>query len=151
MTEIFSYPKITISIVNLDGENYLKDCLKSIEALNYPQDRIEIIVVDNGSKDNSIKLIEGSFPNVRIIRNHRNEGFAKANNQAADIATGSYIAFLNNDTKVDEKWLVELLRPIYGSSEVICSGSKVLSFDGKSIDFAGGMINFEGKVFQIDY
>ncbi|MCX6383191.1 MAG: glycosyltransferase [Actinobacteria bacterium] len=151
MTEIFSYPKITISIVNLDGENYLSDCLKSIEVLNYPQDRIEVIVVDNGSKDNSIKLIEGSFPNVRIIRNHHNAGFAKANNQAAAAASGEYVAFLNNDTKVDEKWLVELLRPIYGSSEVICSGSKVLSFDGKNIDFAGGMINFEGKGFQIDY
>ena len=43
---------------------------------------------------------------------------------------------------------MELLRPIYGSDEVICSGSKVLSLDGSSLDFVGGMINFEGKGFQ---
>jgi len=151
MRDTFLYPNVTISIINLDGEDYLSECLKSIKGLNYPQEKIEIIVVDNGSKDNSIKLIEGSFPNVKIIRNNSNLGFAKANNQAAEVSEGDYIAFLNNDTKVDPDWLTELIRPVYGSSEIICSGSKVLSFDGKSIDFAGGMINFEGKGFQIDY
>ena len=151
MTEFFSYPLITISIVNLDGENYLSDCLNSIRQLNYPKDKIEIIVVDNGSKDNSIKFIESNFPEIKLIKNHHNPGFAKANNQAAEIANGEYIAFLNNDTKVDANWLEELLKPVYDSTEVVCSGSKVLSFDGKNIDFAGGMINFEGKGFQIDY
>lgn len=150
MREFYSYPIITISIVNLDGENYLNDCLKSIENINYPKDKTEVIVVDNGSKDNSIKLIENSFPWVKTIKNTKNLGFSKANNQAAEIASGEYIAFLNNDTKVDENWLIELLKPLYGSSDVICSGSKVLSFDGKTIDFACGMINFEGKGFQID-
>ena len=151
MRDIFLYPKVTISIINLDGEDYLSECLKSIEGLNYPQEKIEIIVVDNGSKDNSIKFIENNFPKVKIIRNQSNLGFAKANNQAAEVSDCDYVAFLNNDTKVDPDWLTELIRPVYGSSDIICSGSKVLSFDGKSIDFAGGMINFEGKGFQIDY
>jgi GT2 family glycosyltransferase/glycosyltransferase involved in cell wall biosynthesis len=151
MRDIFLYPKVTISIINLDGEVYLGECLKSIESLNYPHEKIEIIIVDNGSKDNSVKFIENNFPKVKIIRNQGNLGFAKANNQAAEASEGDYIAFLNNDTKVDPDWLLELIRPVYGSSEIICSGSKVLSFDGKSIDFAGGMINFEGKGFQIDY
>ncbi|MHB1346009.1 MAG: glycosyltransferase [Candidatus Humimicrobiaceae bacterium] len=151
MKNIFLYPKVTISIINLDGQDYLSECLESIESLDYPQENIEIIVVDNASKDSSIKLIEDNFPRVKIIKNNSNLGFAKANNQAAEVSEGEYIAFLNNDTKVDPDWLIELVKPIYGSSEVICSGSKVLSFDGKSIDFAGGMINFEGKGFQIDY
>ncbi|MCE5329355.1 glycosyltransferase [bacterium] len=151
MRDFFLYPEITISIANLDGEDYLNDCLQSIEKLDYPQDKIEIIVVDNGSKDNSVRFIENNFPKVKLIKNNNNLGFAKANNQAAEIAAGEYIAFLNNDTKVDGRWLVELLTPIYGSSKAVCSGSKVLSFDGRNIDFAGGMINFEGKGFQIDY
>jgi len=67
------------------------------------------------------------------------------------LAEGEYIAFLNNDTRVDKNWIIELLRPIYGNREVVASGSKVLSFDGSSLDFVGGMINFEGKGFQIDY
>lgn len=151
MKEIYSYPLITISIVNLNGHDYLKDCLDSIKDLNYPEKEVEIIVVDNGSTDGSVEFINTNYPEVKIISNKHNLGFAKANNQAAREAKGDYVAFLNNDTKVDKDWLTELLRPVYGSDEIICSGSKVLSFDGKSIDFAGGMINFEAKGFQIDY
>ncbi len=151
MKDIYSYPLITVSIVNLNGSNYLKDCLESLKKLNYPAEMLEIIIVDNGSNDDSVKFIRNNYPEAKIIQNSRNLGFAKANNQAAAEAKGEYVAFLNNDTKVDENWLIELLRPVYGSDETICSGSKVLSFDGKSIDFAGGMINFEAKGFQIDY
>src|SRR5665811_2613576 len=101
MTDLFTYPKITISIINLDGQEYLDECLKSIASLNYPKDNIEIIVVDNNSKDDSIKFLENNFPEIKVIRNPQNYGFARANNQAAEIAAGEYIAFLNNDTKVD--------------------------------------------------
>jgi len=151
MNEILDYPLITISIVNLNGQKYLKDCLESINNLNYPQEKIEIIVVDNGSTDDSVKFIRKRFSGINIIQNSKNNGFAKANNQAAKVAKGEYIAFLNNDTKVDSKWLIELLRPVYGDKETVVSGSKVLSMDGKKLDFVGGMINFEGKGFQIDF
>ncbi|MFC2159565.1 glycosyltransferase [Actinomycetota bacterium] len=151
MKEILDYPLITISIVNLNGQKYLKDCLESINNLNYPQEKIEIVVVDNGSSDNSVEFLKANYSVVKIIKNKKNIGFARANNQAAEIARGEYIAFLNNDTKVDKNWLIELLRPIYMNDEIVASGSKVLSMDGKSLDFVGGMINFEGKGFQIDY
>jgi len=151
MADIMDHPLISISIINLNGKNYLKDCLESLRELNYPGDKIEIFVVDNGSSDDSVKFIRDRFPRVKIIQNSKNNGFAKANNQAAEQAKGQYIAFLNNDTRVDKNWIIELLRPIYENREVVASGSKVLSFDGSSIDFVGGMINFEGKGFQIDY
>jgi len=151
MKEILTFPEISVSIVNLNGEKYLKECLGSLKELNYPEDKLEIIIVDNGSTDKSIDIIESDFPWVKIIKNDKNTGFSAANNQAAQIARGEYIAFLNNDTKVDKNWLIELLRPIYKDREIVASGSKVLSIDGKSIDFVGGMINFEGKGFQIDY
>jgi GT2 family glycosyltransferase len=151
MKDIYSYPKISISIVNLDGKDYLKDCLESIKELEYPASALEIIVVDNGSTDGSVDFLKESYPDVKIIENPSNFGFAKANNQAAEAAAGEYVAFLNNDTRVDKNWLIELLKPINNDSDVICSGSKVFSFDGKKIDFAGGMINFEGKGFQVDY
>lgn len=151
MRDILTFPEISISIVNLNGEKYLKDCLDSIKKLNYPQDKLEIILVDNGSTDKSLNLVSSGYPQVKIIKNGKNMGFAYANNQAAKAAKGEYVAFLNNDTRVDKDWLLELLRPIYMDKEVVASGSKVLSIDGKKIDFVGGMINFEGKGFQIDY
>ena len=151
MIDILTFPVISVSIVNLNGEKYLDECLKSLEELNYPRNKLEIIVVDNGSTDNSLEMIRENYPHVKIIENSRNMGFAYANNQAAKVAKGEYVAFLNNDTRVDKNWLIELLRPIYKNKEVVASGSKVLSIDGKKIDFAGGMINFEGKGFQVDY
>jgi GT2 family glycosyltransferase len=151
MAEILDHPLISISIVNLNGRDYIENCLKSLEELNYPSGRIEIIMVDNGSTDDSAEFVRQAFPHVKIIKNDRNKGFAEANNQAARQAAGEYMAFLNNDTRVDSQWLIELLRPIYKSREIIASGSKVLSYDGKSLDFVGGMINFEGKGFQVDY
>lgn len=151
MKDILTFPMISVSIVNLNGEKYLKECLDSLKELNYPQDKLEVIVVDNGSTDGSLVLLKQDYRKVKIIENRRNMGFAYANNQAAKAAEGEYVSFLNNDTKVDKNWLIELLRPIYKDKEIAASGSKVLSMDGKKIDFVGGMINFEGKGFQINY
>ncbi|MCL4377174.1 MAG: glycosyltransferase [Actinobacteria bacterium] len=122
-----------------------------MKKLNYPPDKIEVIVVDNGSNDNSTEFLSLNFPEVKVIKNNQNCGFAVANNQGAREASGEYIAFLNNDTKVDEDWLIELLKQVYGDKEAVCAGSKVFSIDGKTLDFVGGMINFEGKGFQTDY
>lgn len=151
MKSILTFPEISVSIVNLNGEKYLKGCLDSLKELNYPQDKLEVILIDNNSTDKSLDLVKSGYPYVKIIKNSKNMGFAYANNQAAKAAGGEYIAFLNNDTRVDKNWLIELLKPIYKDKEIVASGSKVLSIDGKKIDFVGGMINFEGKGFQIDY
>ncbi|MBM3707516.1 MAG: glycosyltransferase [Actinobacteria bacterium] len=151
MENIFSFPLISVAIVNLDGKSYLKTCLESLDKLDYPKNKLEIIVADNGSKDGSQEFIRQNYPDVKLIENNKNLGFAYANNQAAKEAFGEYIAFLNNDTRVDKSWLIELLKPIYKDKETVCAGSKVLSMDGKRLDFAGGMINFEAKGFQIDY
>ncbi|MBM3709445.1 MAG: glycosyltransferase, partial [Actinobacteria bacterium] len=53
MENIFSFPIISVAIVNLDGKSYLKTCLDSLRELDYPADKLETIVVDNGSKDSS--------------------------------------------------------------------------------------------------
>jgi GT2 family glycosyltransferase len=151
MDNIFNFPSVSIITVNLNGKDYLKELLESIKELDYPKDKLELIVVDNGSSDGSVEFLSSAFPDIKIIRNSYNTGFAFANNQGAKAATGGYVAFLNNDTKVDINWLTELVKPVYGNKETVCSGSKVLSIDGKNIDFVGGMINFEGKGFQIDY
>ncbi len=151
MEKIFQYPLVSIITVNLNGKDYLSTCLDSIKNLDYPKDKLEVIVVDNGSTDGSAQFLAGSYPEIKVIKNDFNKGFAVANNQGAGAANGEYIAFLNNDTKVDASWLIELLKPVYKDKETVCAGSKVLSMDGKTLDFVGGMVNFEGKGFQIDY
>lgn len=151
MENIISFPGVSVITVNLNGKEYLSDLFDSLDNLNYPKENLEFIMVDNGSDDGSTGFIADKYPRVKIIKNNFNAGFAIANNQGAQAAAGEYVAFLNNDMKVDKNWLAELVKPINKDSEVVCAGSKVLSIDGKNLDFAGSMINFEGKGFQVDY
>jgi len=147
----FELPAVSVIIPNFDGISYLGACLKSIFSAKYPPDKLEIIVVDNASTDGSINFIKKEYPEVKVIENKRNMGFAPAINIGAKLSNGECLVILNNDLKVHEDWLIELVTAISSGSEVGCAGSLVLNWDGDRIDFAGGVVNFEGKGFQIGY
>src|SRR5262249_57611160 len=86
-------------IVNWTSREVLRACLESL--LRAPQGvRCEVIVVDNGSTDGAADLVAQEFPEVVLIRNTRNEGFARSNNRAVARSRGRYLFFLNNDTIV---------------------------------------------------
>ncbi|MEE8402458.1 MAG: glycosyltransferase [Candidatus Hydrothermarchaeaceae archaeon] len=129
-------PSVSIIIPNYNGREHLDDCLSSISELNYPEDRREVLLVDNASTDGSCEFVELDFPGVKIIRNAENLGFSGGINAGAKSASGDYLVFLNSDMRVDRDWLIELIKPI-ADNPVKCSGSKVLNWDGSKIDFAG--------------
>ena len=121
---------LTIIIVNWNNKNLLRNCLKSIyNSQNYYN--YEIIVVDNNSEDGSVELIKNEFPNVVLIENDNNLGFAKANNQGIKIARGNYILLLNNDTVVANTYcfdrMIELMEK---NPQVGILGCKLLYPDG---------------------
>lgn len=93
--------KLSVIIVNYNVEHFLEQCLHSVHkaAKNIPS---EIFVVDNSSVDGSIAMVRKKFPDVKLIANEKNVGFAKANNQAIREAKGEYILLLNPDTVVQE-------------------------------------------------
>lgn len=91
--------QVSILIVNYNTSELLINCIKSI----YKQTsfiEFEIIVVDNHSSDDSVSKVRKDFPNVKVIENNQNIGFAKANNQAINESTGEVILLLNSDTIV---------------------------------------------------
>lgn len=145
------WPTVSVIVPNWNGLRHLETCFRSLEELDYPRERLELIMVDNGSVDGSVAYMRDHFPRVRILQNPENLGTSRANNWGAREATGTYLAFLNNDTRVDPAWLKELVRAIEAAPDIVCAGSRILTWDGDRVDFEGGSLNFYGMGFQPAY
>lgn len=92
--------KISIIILSWNTKKLLRDCLKSLYTLDPKPYTLELIVVDNGSTDGSPEMVAKEFKKVKLIRNKKNLGFAKGNNQGIKAAKGNYIMLLNSDTVI---------------------------------------------------
>ena len=146
---IMELPCVSVIVLNWNGREHLEPCFRSLMALEYPPERVELLLVDNGSTDGSVEYVQTHFPQVRVIRNERNLGFAAGNNIGARAAQGEIVAFLNNDMRADPRWLRELVAPFTQGGDVAAVGGQVLSWDGKRVDFAAAGMNFYGYGYQL--
>ncbi|MHA1362064.1 MAG: glycosyltransferase family 2 protein [Candidatus Freyarchaeota archaeon] len=105
-----NYPLISVVILNWNGGDYLRRCVKSVIETNYPRNLLEVIVVDNGSTDGSARLAKKMYPQIKLIENGSNLGFCVGNNIGIKYASGSLIILLNNDTIVDKNWIREIVK-----------------------------------------
>ncbi|HVL98106.1 MAG TPA: glycosyltransferase [Egibacteraceae bacterium] len=141
------WPTVSVVVVNYNGRDFLERCLGSLRALEYPQERLEVVFVDNNSKDGSLEYVREVFPECRVVVNDTNTGFSPAVNQGARLATGRYIALLNNDAEADPRWIVEAVQLLEIDERVACVASKILRDDRETIDYAGGQMAFYGHGF----
>ncbi len=135
-------PPVSVVIVNYNGAGLLCECLKSIFRQSYRP--IEVIVVDNGSSDESVEIAEREFPEALIIRSDRNLGFAEGNNVGVRAANGEFVVLLNNDATVGDSWLPELIRTLDRKNVAVVT-SKVIT-EGVPTEFfeMNGSVNFLG-------
>jgi GT2 family glycosyltransferase len=142
---------VSVVIVNLDGAEFLPDCLDSLAAQDYRRELVTVIVVDNGSTDGSVHLLRTRFPWVRVLPQDENIGFAPAVNVGAREATGECLVFLNNDARVDARFLTELTRAYAPAEGVEAVGARIVSWDGGELDFFEGATGLDGMASQIGY
>lgn len=124
-------PFVSIVVLNYFGEKVLKDTLDSLLSQNYPKNKFEIIIIDNGSRDKSKTLIleyakNSSQISYRFLK--QNVGFSKGNNEGVKIAKGEYVALLNNDTVVDKNWLGELIKEALKNDDIFAVNSRVMLY-----------------------
>lgn len=125
-------PDLTISIVNWNGKDYLLDFLASI--FKYTKDiEFEVIVVDNGSSDASVVEMERNFPQVTILKNQKNTGYARAHNQALKRSHGRYIVFLNLDMLLVENSFQKMAKYMDENPKVDIMTTMLLYGDKKTV------------------
>jgi N-acetylglucosaminyl-diphospho-decaprenol L-rhamnosyltransferase len=112
-----SVVEVSICIANWNCCQQLRDCLASL-LREFQGVALEVIVVDNASHDGAPDMVATEFPEAILIRNATNQGFSKASNQAARVASGQQLLFLNNDTQVPPGSLERLLRYAISHPEV---------------------------------
>jgi GT2 family glycosyltransferase len=121
--------KLSIVLLTWNSEKHVLNCLNSITNNVYARDT-EIIVVDNGSVDDTISIISKQFPSVRLIKNSENIGIAPARNQGIKAAQGEYIMILDIDTSVHEGAINTLLKHMETYPEVGLCGPCLCFKDG---------------------
>jgi hypothetical protein len=121
---------LSIIVVNFNTKSLIKECLSSIFK-NTQNLKYEVIVVDNHSSDGSPEMVKKDFPQVKLIQNKENLGFAKANNQGLKVAEGKYISFLNSDTVVLSNAFETLVRILEKNSQIGLLGPLLLNKKGK--------------------
>lgn len=128
------YPLVSVITINYNEVDATLDLLESISKVTYPN--LEVIVVDNASRENPKNKIEKKFPHVKLILSDKNLGFAGGNNLAIKNSTGDFILFLNNDTVVDPGFLLPLINVLRHPSVGLVS-PKIKYHNSNLLQYAG--------------
>ena len=128
---------VSIIIPHWNGIDVLSECLESLKKTRYSD--FEIIVVDNASSDGSARWIKDNHPDIVLVENEENYGYAGGCNRGAAIAKGDYVVFLNNDTVHDQHWLEPLISRIESDRNIAAVQPKILNYFQRDLfDYAGG-------------
>ncbi|HXD19190.1 MAG TPA: glycosyltransferase family 2 protein [Vicinamibacterales bacterium] len=140
-------PDVSVVIVTWNGRQHLETCLSAVEA---QQDvSVETILVDNGSTDGTAEHVRTRYPWVKLVTLAENRGFAGGNNAGVREARGRFVAFLNNDTSADPRWLRALMSGVDEANGFALVTSRIVYMhDPDTIDSAGDGVLRWGGAFK---
>jgi GT2 family glycosyltransferase len=137
-------PAVTVIIVGFRSRRYLDRCLPSVLQQAFPGE-VEVLFVDNASRDGSAEYVRQTFPSVTVVESGVNLGYGGGNNLGAERARGEILVFLNPDTEAADGWLMPLVQPLLGDADVGLTTSKILLMDEReTINACGNDISLSG-------
>lgn len=149
--------KIAVVILNWNGKRFLEQFLPSV--VNAANGEYEIVIVDNGSTDDSVSFLETNFPSLRLIRFTENYGFAGGYNKALKEIQSEYYVLLNSDVEVMAGWITPMLQLLESNQKIAACQPKVMSYADKTLfeysGAAGGWLDkygypfAKGRIFDI--
>ena len=140
--------KVLVTILTYNSAAVIAECLESLQKITYPVSDFKILIIDNASTDNTLEIIKKNFPEVEIITNDKNLGFAGGNNIGFDFAAQNgfnYIYLLNDDTEVSPDFLTKAVEAMRSDHQAASVQSKLLLHHDKSrINSIGNEIHYLG-------
>ncbi len=136
----------SVIIPNYNGADFIKECIDSLKLQEYKD--FEIIVVDNGSKDDSADLVEREYPGIRLKRLDQNYGFSRAVNEGLRMSEAPFVILLNSDTRVETGFVGALVSAIKSDESVFSVASKMIQMKRPDkLDGAGDLYSAFGWAY----
>jgi GT2 family glycosyltransferase len=143
------HPKVAVVILNWNGRQLLEQFLPSVCSTTYPN--MELIIGDNASKDDSIAFLKEQYPQIKILENASNCGYAEGYNQVLNRVEADYFVLLNSDVEVTPGWLEPMVRMMQGDERIGICQPLLLSYREKEkfeyAGAAGGFLDIFGYPF----
>ncbi len=138
-------PKAAVVILNYNGKHWLEQFLPGVIA-GTPADDAEIIVADNASTDDSVSFLQSHFPDIRVIQNSNNNGYAGGYNEALSHVKSEYYILLNSDVEVSPGWVSQVIRYMEQDELMAACQPKILSYHERNkFEYAGAAGGFIDK------
>lgn len=133
-------PSVTLIYISWNSAAFIRTAMESALALNFPTEQRRIVVVDNGSQDETVAILRAEYPQITLIAEPINHGFAKANNIAMQRYPADYFALINTDVRLDSQWLKVMIAAMEADSSIGVVGCKIFHSNGLLLQHAGAMI-----------
>ncbi|MEN3315466.1 MAG: hypothetical protein V7605_1700 [Acidimicrobiaceae bacterium] len=139
---------VSVVVVNYRGAPDTIECLAGFDDVDWPADRLELIVVDNASGDGSADQIRRACPTAVVIESPENTGFAGGCNLGVEQASGEFVGLINNDARPDARWVGAAVEAFETQPTVASVASKVLDWEGATIDYVEGSLAWFGMGYK---